>query len=585
MYDKINMFQKLNIILVCLLTPILLLNLYSSRTSNAVVRQEIEKSSETHLALLSNQIDAFANQLTTLALSLNRDPSVRSFVNQIYAIEPYDRYFTLSNLSEKLGLISSSVGWQNIVSVYSPMLQENVSSTNNYPQTDQAYYESKMSVDWSFHQADFHFGSDNYFMRHFVDPTYKEGRPVTEANVVTEVSFSEKNIVKLLDQFKTNDNVNDPLLYKPGVVTIKNASANHDLIAQLLPQLDEAVLNHDGSLKVIMSGEEYMATIHRSDSLDWYLVDYVPVEKILAPIHLTSTIFYASLVVIIVIGSFLSFTLYRNVQKPILLLVGSVRALMRGDYSKRIQYNGHHEFEYLIEQFNKMAQQIQELIEKVYESKIRMQDATLKQLQSQIDPHFLYNCLNFIKNSARMQDEESVVQMSIHLGQYYRYVTRLDAAMTPLSQELDLITNYLEIHKLRHHELQYSLSVPEQMMDMPIPRLLLQPLVENAIQHGIETITEPGRIRVTASMQEGWIRLTVEDNGSGMTTDGMDELRVRIGDHANEDKLCGLWNVAQRLSLQYGRQAGIELEPSADGGLKVSLSWPENEEDAESSKE
>jgi two-component system sensor histidine kinase YesM len=570
-----NLYQKINIILICLLVPILLLSFYSNHTSNTVVREEIEKSSETHLALLSNQIDASANQMATLALSLNRDPSVRTFANDIYANDAYDRYFVTSNLTEKLSLISSSINWNNTVSVFVPHLKKNASSSLSYPKYDASYLEHHLSPTWTYHRSDNKNGGDNYFRRHFVEPSYQPDKSPTTYHVITEVSFSEKNLVKILDQFKTKNNANDPLLYNPGEAPILNATSQKELTDELLSKLDADLLKKEGSTKILIDGQEYMATIQRSATLDWYLIDYVPVDTILAPIKQTSTIFYISIIILIAIGTFLSYTIYRNVQQPILMLVGSVRALMRGDYSKRIAYQGHHEFQYLIEQFNLMAQQIQDLIVKVYESKIRMQEATLKQLQSQIDPHFLYNCLNFIKNSARMKDEESVVQMSINLGEYYRYTTRLDSATTSLEQEIKLIINYLEIHKLRLHGLDYAIDIPPAILKQSIPRLLLQPIVENAIEHGVQSRTEAGLILISGVEHAGSFSLTVEDNGSGMSQDEIDLLKRKLLDINNEEQLCGLWNVSQRMMLQYGKQGHLELDVSPYGGLKVTLTWPE----------
>lgn len=575
MYGRIHMYQKMNIIIVCLLAPIMLLSLYSNRTSNAVVRQEIEKSSETNLALLSHQIDANTNQLSTLALTLNRDPSVRTFANAIYASDAYNRYFVISNLSEKLNLISSSINWQNIVTVYAPNQKENVSSTSSFPKNNNGFSDDQLSVSWSYQSADFHYGKDRYFMRHFVEPSYNKDKKEPKYNVITEVTFPVRNLVKLLDVFKSKDNINDPLLYLPGSAPILNSTSQKDITTDLLSQLNEKIVTQGGSAKVDIDGQEFMATIQRSETLGWYLIDYVPIDKILAPIKQTSMIFYCSILILIVIGTFLSYMIYKNVQLPILMLVSTVRALTRGDYSRRIKYKGHHEFKYLIDQFNLMAQQIQELIEKVFESKIRMQEATLKQLQSQIDPHFLYNCLNFIKNSARMKDEESVVQMSINLGEYYRYTTRLDSSINLLDQEIKLIINYLEIHKLRLNELDYQIEMPEAMMHLAVPRLILQPIVENAIEHGIQSITEAGLIAIKGVYRDGFVHISVEDNGIGMSVKEMDLLRRQMTDSSNKEQLCGLWNVSQRLILQYGKYASVELSVSDAGGLKVTLIWPE----------
>ncbi len=121
-----------------------------------------------------------------------------------------------------------------------------------------------------------------------------------------------------------------------------------------------------------------------------------------------------------------------------------------------------------------MAEQIQELIEKVYKETLRSREATLKQLQSQINPHFLYNCLFYIKNMASLGEKEAVVAMSLNLGEYYRYTTRLENPMTTIREEMKLIQNYLEIQTMRMQRLGYEIAIPEDMMELEIPRLLIQ---------------------------------------------------------------------------------------------------------------
>jgi two-component system sensor histidine kinase YesM len=138
-----------------------------------------------------------------------------------------------------------------------------------------------------------------------------------------------------------------------------------------------------------------------------------------------------------------------------------------------------------------------------------------------------------------------------------------------------LIINYLEIHKLRLHGLDYAIDIPPSILKQSIPRLLLQPIVENAIEHGVQSRTEAGLILISGVEHAGSFSLTVEDNGSGMSQDEIDLLKRKLLDINNEEQLCGLWNVSQRMMLQYGKQGHLELDVSPYGGLKVTLTWPE----------
>ncbi|UUZ86532.1 histidine kinase [Paenibacillus sp. P26] len=220
-----------------------------------------------------------------------------------------------------------------------------------------------------------------------------------------------------------------------------------------------------------------------------------------------------------------------------------------------------------------MAEQIQELVEDVYEEKILRREATLKQLQAQINPHFLYNSLFFIINTAKMGDQESVVAMAQNLAEYYRYTTRLEEQNVPLREELRLVESYLTIQNLRLQRLYYEIDVPETMQELTMPRLLLQPIVENAIIHGIERVPGDGFILITGRMEEGQCLLTVEDNGAGLSEQGLQELRGKLRSPMDRGMGTGVWNVHQRLQYAFGDQAGLLLEPSPQGGLRVTLQW------------
>lgn len=573
MLRRFSLYNKINIMLIGMLLPLIILNAYSYQTGNSVVRHEIEKSAETNLALLIQQLDAMTEQLSSYALTLNRDSSVRTLINSTYFEGPYSKYSIVTNLEDKLKLFSASTNWNSTFSVYAPHLNEMVSNSSSLA-IGKSFPEKPLESGWRLHSADQHYGDDNYFVRYFSEPAIVPEKAVSSYQVITEVTFAQSNVVKILDSFKSRSNINDPLLFQPGLPPLTSSSANSGMTARLISELEGSILGTSGSTTLSMDGMKYLVTYQTSKTLGWYLIDYVLLNDTLAPIRQSSQIFYITVGVLVLIGFLLSFMIYRNVQTPIFKLVSAVRAIMRGDYSTQIVHRSINEFQFLIVQFNAMALQIKELIEKEYESKIRLQEATLKQLQSQIDPHFLYNSLNFIKNSAKMGDEEAVVSMCVNLGAYYRYSTRLEKPMTPLAEEISLIRNYLEIHRLRKHDMSYEVSLPDTVEGVEIPRLLLQPVVENAIVHGIDRLAQPGTIRIRGEETEDQYRMIIEDNGPGMTEQEIEALNQKITSLHNEEQLCGLWNVSQRLILHYGEPAGVDCSPSPLGGLKVKLYWP-----------
>lgn len=571
-FHELSTFTKINMILFIMLVPLLSINYYSNYIGTQSVQNEIHRASETYMSLLTNQIDTTADQLSMFALTMNRDSYVASYTNYEESKHPYDKHNVLSNIREKLNLNSLSLPWTNQITIFSPIAKEALTN-GGVTVYEEEFLRNHLSPVWSYLPADQRFAQP-YFVRHVVEPQYVPAKQPGSYRIITEVTFSISNLVKMLDQFKNKGNVHDPFLYHPEYSPIVNRSAESEHVKQLQLHLSKTPLAETGHETLEILGENYLVTYKLANSLQWYLVDYVPIEDALAPIYRSSQIYYISAGILIVLSMTLSYFIYRNVQIPIIKLTNSARSIARGDFSTKIDYHPKNEFLVLISQFNSMASKIKELIETIYESKIRLQQATLKQLQAQIDPHFLYNSLNFIKYCAKSGDEKAIVSMTVNLGAYYRAATRSGNAETTLEEEFLLLHNYLEIHKLRMHEMTHEIHLPDELKCVKVPRLILQPLVENAIVHGLSHCEQGGLIKVCARQEENKYVVIVEDSGPGLSDDEQRELMRKILRSQNEYDLCGLWNVAQRLLLKYGDTAGILIGSSSYGGLKVTLYWP-----------
>jgi two-component system sensor histidine kinase YesM len=197
----------------------------------------------------------------------------------------------------------------------------------------------------------------------------------------------------------------------------------------------------------------------------------------------------------------------------------------------------------------------------------------IKQLQSQINPHFLYNCLFFINNMVRLGHDDAIVAMSHNLAEYFRYTTRTEKPLAAIRAEAKVVANYLTIQSLRMDRLQYRIDIPEQLMELEIPRLLIQPIVENSIVHGIENKRNSGTIQITGKEDHRFYYLLVEDDGMGMTTDSIAELMQKINLPLDDAMGCALWNIQQRLHIHFGEESGMRFYPSSIGGLTTEIYW------------
>lgn len=148
----------------------------------------------------------------------------------------------------------------------------------------------------------------------------------------------------------------------------------------------------------------------------------------------------------------------------------------------------------------------------------------------------------------------------------------------PLTEEIEFVSCYLEIQRMRMDRIHYKLDLSDEMLREEVPPLIVQPLVENAVIHGIEADAEAGEIRVSGEKQGGVMVLVVEDDGQGMTQEAREALLNKLRGTMDQEMGCGLWNVNQRLQLRYGEQAGLDITESELGGLRVTLSWPAERE-------
>ncbi|MDN4524153.1 sensor histidine kinase [Fictibacillus fluitans] len=574
MFKKFNIFTKINLLIVAMLLPILLLYIYSNRVGTDVVENEISKSSKGQLLYFQSQLDANINRLSLFPNLLVEDPDVLRQQNEFLKsdILDLDAITVIKQIQYKLGILSNSTNWRNQLFVYSPSVKKVISTdpSATYQTYNETVLKSRLKPGWSVRkstqensQYDFHWYS--------VTPFSANNDP-QKAKLIIEVQFSDDNIKDMLDEFKQGGG-HDPFYYKKGYNPVYNRNGNGEIIHGLIQQLKKEKLPGSSQRVLEYQHKKFLVNAVKSENMSWFLVDYVPLEQIFEPINRSNYLFYLSMVVLLLMSSIAAYLLYNQVQVPINQFISGFRRLKNEDYSVRMEPKGTAEFGYLFQQFNMMAARLEELIERVYVEKLRIREAKLKQLQSQINPHFFYNCFSFISSMAKLNDTKAVVAMSQNLSKYYRYTTRQEKSLVPLEEEVQFVTNYLEIQKMRMKRLNYSIDLPSYMRKTKIPPLTLQPLVENAVIHGIEPVFEAGMIHVKGEQRDGYLILIVDDDGKGLGEKEIKELQKKLSQPMDEEMGCGLWNVHQRLSLHYGEDAGITIEPSPLGGLRVSIRW------------
>ncbi|SFD65058.1 two-component system, sensor histidine kinase YesM [Paenibacillus catalpae] len=567
---RLSIFNKMALTIVLLLVPVLLLYSYSNRISTGVVEEQMRSSNLSKLIFFMDQLDGTMENLSMFPVILSDDPHIRDFLSPAPGEPESGMLKAQARVTEKLGLQSVSSPWSNDLTFAFPEKNLVLSSNIYLNGSEVQSPERKIVTDWAYEQD----SSRGYSIRTFVRET---GVPaaadkVGEADAVIQVRFPVQNISDMLDVYK-KENRGDPFLFLPDMEPVRNSTYAEAASSDVIRELGDGDLGQNGQLSLKMNGQTYLVSYVKSRQLGWYLIDYVPVKRIVSPIIQARNWFYGSIVLLILIGLLASVLLYRNVQIPLSNMIAGVKRMKSGDLSWRIGYKANNEFDELIRHHNEMAGQIQRLIEDVYTEKLRSREATLKQLQSQINPHFLYNSLFFIINSAMLEDRDSVISMSENLAEFYRYTTKVDNQLPTVRDELEFVSHYLNIHTLRMGRLTFEIEVPEAMLDEPIPRLTLQPIVENAIVHGIEGRVGGGHIVITGRQDGEYNYLEIADNGAGMSEDALLRLESLLDEKMTDEIGCGTWNVHQRLRSRFGEGSGLRFRHGVKEGLVVTVCW------------
>ncbi|MCM3781486.1 histidine kinase [Neobacillus mesonae] len=269
------------------------------------------------------------------------------------------------------------------------------------------------------------------------------------------------------------------------------------------------------------------------------------------------------------------FFLRQVLFKPMNTLISGMRKVSRGNLNVKLAPSSSPEFTFVTDTFNQMTAEVQHLKISMYEEQLRVQEAELKQLQMQINPHFYLNSLHIIHSLAALHKHELVQKMAEHLAGYFRFSMQADRNLITLRDELRHIENYLEIQMLRFPErLKYELNVDPCSEEMLLPPLTVQPFVENSIVHGFKQGKR--KLILTISVhyvpEDGKLLIRIEDNGTGFSEDVLQRLQQGVLRPVEATgSSIGIWNVQHRLEKVIGLQPVIQFKNSPDGGAVVIL--------------
>ena len=324
---------------------------------------------------------------------------------------------------------------------------------------------------------------------------------------------------------------------------------------------------------------EYTAVHIHSDSTGWTTVGVIPlryINKDLAGIQYLTVII---IVLTIIIGVTVSVIIAQSLILPLENTVNALEKFSRGDFAVRLKENRCDEIGKLNRIFNKAIKEINELMQKVTQSEILNKEMEFKTLQSQMNPHFLYNTLDTINWLAFKEKQTEICNLVAAISSLIRASISNKKSIITIEQELDYVKNYIYIQHIRYKDrFDIIYDIDESLLKQAVPKLIIQPIVENAIIHGIENSKNKNLLYISVKRENECIIIIVKDTGIGMTDEKVSELLKEPlnaeGDEQKAHTNLGLYAVHKRIQLMYGDLYGLTVQSQAGEGTTVTLHIP-----------
>lgn len=326
------------------------------------------------------------------------------------------------------------------------------------------------------------------------------------------------------------------------------------------------------------AGFPFLFSLEPLDSFNFTLLGIYPLHQTeeLSSLVAFTTIGLGTIMTIICLV--LALRIARNAAKPLAEVVACLQKISQGDFSVRARIERSDEFGYLGKSVNSMVAQIETLIATNREKEKNLRTAEIHALQSQIHPHFIFNCLETIKGYILLGQVEDAAETVVELGNLLRSNIDVTDEMIPIKEEMQIIDSYLSLQKRRFGKrLVVSQTIDPALYNLIIPRLILQPIVENAVTHGLEKKKGAGHLSIQGNLVDNLVVFTIADNGVGMPPTIVRKINEHQALETFESHGNGLQNVIDRIRLYYGDVCGVAIKSNDPNGTMVTISMQPKE--------
>lgn len=588
MKDIFNNFLNINLrsklIIVILLTsliPLLLLGFFSYQYISGLLQEELSQKEQEKLSYVNNQLMYFLQDIEQMSLFFSKNDQVKQILSQSdnSPLEKHEHYETVNDLFDT---VLSVKKWE--VNIYLIGMNGDRYFSDEYlpaPYNDirenwgifRKAKEANGSLVWdtnytvsSFEQKDVVLNAG----RIIIDPETNEKLGYVMIDV-KDSSFS--SIYK-----PSTDNTNEQfyLLDKQGYLVTSIPSLKNPTADTNFAELNGTLKGNSGFMDYEWQNQPSVLSYYTTDDAEFKLISIIPLQTAQKKDNLIFNLTWNFALIGIIISGWLAYYLSKTITRPLYKLMFLMREVEKGNLNIRFTSKYNDDIGVFGLRFNRMLSRLKSLVQDSYEKQMRLQESELKALRAQINPHFLYNTLETVNWLARLNGSSDISKIVVSLGDIMRYSIKKGNNMVTVREDIKQLKNYLTIQEFRYRDkFTSTLNIDAAIEDELIPALIIQPLVENAIVHGMESKMEEGNIYISLHGSGAGIHIVIKDDGIGVSPETLLLISAEAAENSSFDSLgIGIENVRRRLYLSYDEKFKWHLESELGKGTKIEIFIP-----------
>ncbi|MFD0716541.1 sensor histidine kinase [Paenibacillus sp. GCM10027626] len=562
---KLFVYHKIILVFFVLIVPVYAINVGINYVSFSHAKKQIVDSILANAAFYAKQLDNQFEFIRTRQLELLNDSDLQKLGFQSDSLETFEEIQIVKKINENLLTVQNASPLIVNAGVYIKSYGKTISTGNNVSRLPNREWDEVLTMMGGNKSKAVYYSQDKLILL----------KSANNGNLISYIELSAGRFKQMLQQLVQQNN-------KTGTAIIAGEAPSRPVVyekadAALIQSVSDKLKTFDaneipGYISLEMDGQPYLLTVTPLQAFGWKLCTYISEAELTGPLKKYNAWYVILSAVSIVVIVIFAFSVNRMIHVPLNKLKQSFRKTEIDYLHLSLPSRNENEFDYLYESYGKMLEKLKTSIQQNYEQRIALQESELKQLQSQINPHFLYNGFYNIYRLSKSGHHDNAATLAQKLASYYRFITRNGSDQVQLHMEYRNALDYCAIQRIRFSnriDVQYE-ELPEQLRYFMVPRLIIQPIIENAFEHAFEHSSKGGTLCIGVWL-DSRLHITVEDSGAGLADEQIAQLQERLMNPFGLTETTGILNVNRRIRLKYGSESGITVSRSLLGGLRAEL--------------